>query len=487
MRGAWSICRTFIALATLATWNAPTSQPAAPVVSGFLAPSAPGMFKVRSSFPHVSTLVRASFADAHYGWLSAGSRILATNNGGRTWTMQYDAMAHQQSAAYVDGVDAISPRQVWATTSLGLLHTTNGGRIWSFVNHDAPSQPFILDFLDARRGWRVSFGGEIVLQRTLDGGATWSTVASPCSTAKTVGAYRLDSAHFITSTTGWLLCIVPFGARSAALFQTRDAGRHWVMVRQDPARSLPIPSADQQVVTSHLFFLNDRDGWVSLDTRGLFSTHNGGHSWRRISVLPTLQGLDFLDARRGIGVETSPSNDVSDASTLLTTRDGGATWSAIYPPPIPVGLPSCQAHDLAADAFWQGATGSMYGGVTFSARTSAACLMRDTLQIQPLGTHGSPLPIRIIHLTRNSAPSVVVEPGQRAAISLFWSNYCGPPPSYPLRVRITLPGGNGQLSVPVRNGGVPRCDAPSYQSTLREGPVQPLDPPVTVQVDKQEG
>jgi hypothetical protein len=142
---------------------------------------------------------------------------------------------------------------------------------------------------------------------------------------------------------------------------------------------------------------------------------------------------------------------------------------AMAHPPL---APACRGASLHADVFLQGATGSLVGGIALRNAGSVPCSLVGTPHISFAGAAGAHW--RIKRLARSAeAPDVLADPpgslralapGKSAAITLFWSNWCGRPPAG-FAVRL---GGGTTLVAPVAHA--PRCDAPRYPALLSVGP-----------------
>ncbi len=136
----------------------------------------------------------------------------------------------------------------------------------------------------------------------------------------------------------------------------------------------------------------------------------------------------------------------------------------------------CDATDLSADAQWQGATGSLAGGVRFINRSATtACTLAGHPEIQLRDGQNVILPI----IQDNTAPTalsedaggpVVLHPEQQVVSVFFqWRNYCQSKPAPPLTMLILLPGRQGRLVASGPLDGVPRCDAPTVPSVMSVG------------------
>ena len=139
------------------------------------------------------------------------------------------------------------------------------------------------------------------------------------------------SVSFVSADTGWVLGAVPCagGGCAAAIVRTTDGGRTWQGI---PAPVSGIAASDGPqgpAAVRGLRFANALDGWAF--GPGLFATHDGGATWRQITLpgdasesgvmaLATAAGLvhaAFLDATNVIRIATSPVG--ADAWTVSPT------------------------------------------------------------------------------------------------------------------------------------------------------------------------
>lgn len=88
---------------------------------------------------HVPTqrlLTAVSFADENNGWAVGHDHIiLHTNDGGASWSMQWENIANELPAPLL-GVDFVSPLHGWAVGAYGaIFETRNGGKSWKDIKH----------------------------------------------------------------------------------------------------------------------------------------------------------------------------------------------------------------------------------------------------------------------------------------------------------------------------------------------------------------
>lgn len=263
----------------------------------------------------------AHFVDAGHGWLVLNRRtVLATADGGKTWTNVHEARAaigHLQFA---------SPLTGWALAPGRLLATADGGRNWTPVATTGIPAFERLDLAAGQPAWASHQGR---LYRSTDGGATWAPVNSPCPDRESFGPFS-----FVDLQTGWILCrgeVKGIGWMDKTLYRTKNGARDW--------RAITAGGLDEKEpglpggYVADLFFLDATHGWYSEVRHGsLHATTNGGRSWRRVPGPDgqAVQHLSFVSAQTGAVVELQQGR-----YRLITTADGGATWVERYATPAP--------------------------------------------------------------------------------------------------------------------------------------------------------
>jgi len=177
----------------------------------------------------VPPLDTVQFVNASQGWAAGAGQILATSDGGRTWTRQYTGTAK------IDQVD----------------------------------------FTDANHGWAVGTNG---LLRTTDGGATWTQLSEPACTTP------VEDVHFVTQDLGyavargaqvWTSAGVPAAVSGGELLTTTDGGRQWT----------PVPGAPAQAQT--VCFSGPDNGFLGTPGK-VWHTEDGGKTWSEAFTEPPL-------------------------------------------------------------------------------------------------------------------------------------------------------------------------------------------------------
>jgi photosystem II stability/assembly factor-like uncharacterized protein len=326
--------------------------------------------------PRVPSLDAIAFPTDARGWAAGKGRIIATADGGRTWTEQY------RGPADIRALDFTDDRDGWALASASLLRTTDGGATWSEAGEAPGSLLTAVDFVSATQGWGIaakaadgSLLGDLV--HTDDGGVTWSLVGdatanSVCASGRTLVAGA--GSRVLRSTDGGATWTPLFDASSArdpwmgALVQCAGPSSIWVLLQGGAAAgsqgyavyaSSDAGSSWRPVVVAPILAGSDPafHGLAQLDAyAGPFAavtpaeavflgqcpacdpqhvtvlrTQDGGTSWQRHVIngfVPT--GLAFADAAHG-WMTTQLGGYPGRHAAILATTDGGRTWRAVYP------------------------------------------------------------------------------------------------------------------------------------------------------------
>jgi photosystem II stability/assembly factor-like uncharacterized protein len=169
----------------------------------------------RARSPAAPLLTAVEFLDATKGWaVGHDSVILATADGGETWTQQFSAPAEQRPLLDVLFVDA---NVGYAIGAYGAFYeTADGGRSWNarkVIEDDKHLNAFIR--LPEGRLLILGEAGTILLSR--DAGKTWSALNSPYKGSLFGGLVADDGA------------VLAFGLRGR-IFRSTDAGATWKVV-----------------------------------------------------------------------------------------------------------------------------------------------------------------------------------------------------------------------------------------------------------------
>lgn len=331
-----------------------------------------------SSRDHLGdTLLSVSFVDASHGWATgSGGTILATADGGATWTPQ---LACQETSAAVvrqycnqlsadrvtvdlHGVSFVDATHGWAVGDKEtILATTDGGRIWvqqiaclwgptgSGIDRPCPARPDDLlpqelrsvSFVDDSYGMAVGSDGFAVA--TADGGQAWTRVTGS-------GALTLQSVSEV------------------------------VRGDPDPTEQVATKQSSTRMDTAHAVGLG---GTLEVSgPKGVYWYGTPGED--RFSSQPPaseadLNAVAFCDRLNGVAVGAN--------GTIERTTDEGAAWHT-EPSGTPASLHGVALPD-ANDAFVVGD-----GGVILALHTQPVGLAVTAVSSRQLSTGGG-MPITI--------------------------------------------------------------------------------------------
>ena len=250
--------------------------------------------------------------------------ISTTADGGHTWSAPTTFLSAAATGLTVvpGGLDA------WALVGTRLEHSSDGGATWSFRSNVGVTDP---SFATATTGWairRTTVASTVV--ESLDGGATWNAGPAPCHP----GA---RDALFVTRTTindGWVVC----GGQGAAgslrqvVWKTTDGGMTWTRGFHGVA-----PSA------VGYRFLDDGFGWRwHFNFADIFRSTDGGTTWHDLGAVTggnvLVEDVWFISDTDGFALVRR----ANDSRRLVTSSDGGATWSGVvaFPPDRSGGVPA---------------------------------------------------------------------------------------------------------------------------------------------------
>lgn len=260
-----------------------------------------------------------NFVDPEHGWKlvelqgamgSEAVKVYATSDGGRTWTL------HSQA-------DFQNP-----SSQVPFPQTPPPGVIP--VNGDKNG----LSFSGPRTGWLTGFSpntpGKALVYVTHDGGRSWRWVHLAIPAVDRSAVLSVSPPAFFSKSSGILpvtFTLAPDRFRYA-LYATSDGGRTWSGPYAGLGRGHSGP-------LSWAFVAADR-GEVRIGNSA-WQTTDGGLTWRRVTgnsahlvAAPPLGSVHMFTVQNGWAI----SQPGTSGTQLLTTRDGGQTWTNITPAAI---------------------------------------------------------------------------------------------------------------------------------------------------------
>jgi photosystem II stability/assembly factor-like uncharacterized protein len=331
-----------LALATACTKPAPPPPPQEPETPTVIK----AVINTANATPKAPPSAIA-FPDPGTGFAALGTTLVKTTDDSQTWTQvaTFDAA--------ITHLDFPTPDQGWAVTDTQqLLRSKDGGRTWQNENRLAKQ----VDFVSPTHGFTLEGGA---LFATKDGGQTWTqTGTSPCGSA---GERWSRAFSFISPQDGWIACASQGGTgmQAKSVYRTRDGGASWDLTANAP---FPANATDGKVgqipaggYLSSLFFLDEQHGWLGLSRGALFTTTDGGVTWKGVDgpmgqYERFIGGIQFLTPDRGY---------VIDHGILYATADGGQTFTPLLPALQPATALPMQMLDASR---WASAGTSLDGG-----------------------------------------------------------------------------------------------------------------------------
>ncbi|HEX8205064.1 MAG TPA: YCF48-related protein [Solirubrobacteraceae bacterium] len=232
--------------------------------------------------------------------LGARGDLARTTDGGTTWRQLRVA-----TTADLADVSFTSPDDGYVLDQRGgLFRTANGGQSWQTLDPGAGTPRAVM-----------ALGGDVVLLagpgvKRQEANGRFEQVSSR---ALRGGIASLDRAGG---------AVVAYGSTVAAV--SADDGASWRRLRTPTRR---VGRRTVPLVIRDLDFVSPSRGFMLEEAGRLWTTGNGGRSWRQLAGLGTDEAASLVmaDALNGFLTVVRFAADASGAY-VLRTSDGGATW-----------------------------------------------------------------------------------------------------------------------------------------------------------------
>ena len=255
---------------------------------------------------------KLTFINGFDGFEYGSTSAFVTHDGGRTWT----AVEIQASwFALIKGRGTMA----WALSypcpkatlcSYEVRSSVDAGRTWSSP-HLLPLGFSPADAVAfSQTGLLVSSVPTGEMQLTLDGGTTWTSIATHCPANTFLSV--------VTTADGlelWELCENTTKPGIWRLFVSADRGKSWSLRTSPPLVEKTFPSDYSTMLVS------PRRGTAltASNSETIKITHDGGRTWKAVGEVGLLfQSITFANASDGWALDNS--------STVWTTSDGGDHW-----------------------------------------------------------------------------------------------------------------------------------------------------------------
>lgn len=265
------------------------------------------------------SLLDVFFVTPEVGWAAGGNGmtngvIIATTDGGATWTVQVgDPESSERpyfDLRFVDGRTGFATQRA-SSAQQQLLRTTDGEN-WTVVG-TVPDHRTDYTFVSATVGF-VSYNESI--RRTTDAGRTWTEVLN-CRLKVQVNGLtrdarcRMEAFHFLSPRLGYAMGYSP-DAPGVFHAKTEDGGETWStwVTTPDEARTRELT----------FFYTDERHGTVCLPSGKFMNTEDGGQTWTATPG-PACEGrpqVRFADPEVGWTLRFAHLN---------YTTNGGRRWT----------------------------------------------------------------------------------------------------------------------------------------------------------------
>lgn len=187
-----------------------------------------------------------------------------------------------------------------------VIKSDNGGKSWR--NIPTFQQHFLRAVYPASDSVFYAVGSNKTVLKSEDAGDTWFPLYVKTNNFTSAAAF-LNDLYFFNKDQGFIV------GDDALLYTTTDGGRSW----RDTSFST-VGSSRLNCIT----FVNDTLGFISGGGSTLFRTRNGGRSWEQINVdfigfNQDIKKVRFLDHLTGFAVGGN--------GLFMKTTDGGSTWT----------------------------------------------------------------------------------------------------------------------------------------------------------------
>ncbi len=256
------------------------------------------------------------------------SYAIKTNNGGNTW--EFDSIPAPGGAimSSVCAVDANTCFYVFTDNSSGgsVWKTIDGGSSWTNKTTtqftEAGAYADFYAAFDANNGVAVGDPtlGYFEIQRTTDGGDTWTRIDSALIPAIYAGEWGAANEFSMVGDNVWFPSLIDNGSGfyDARCFKSSDRGAHWT-VSPIIATNLGWGGVDFSTAQKGVFW----DPYFPLPRRQFYLTTDGGSTWTADSLSSTDEFIVGMTSVKGFdgGYVIAISDTIDFAVTLLFTPD----------------------------------------------------------------------------------------------------------------------------------------------------------------------
>jgi photosystem II stability/assembly factor-like uncharacterized protein len=270
----------------------------------------------------------------------AGMRFFRSQDAGASWLEIHFFPASIETSFNNLAIDPADPQVVYASGGTSLQRSVDRGETWETLA--APGYVFTAassELLYAAGGTDYCGPGRVSsLARSEDGGQTWQTFPLGCLMEVEQIAVLPAQPDVV------YLSVLHYAAPSSTLLKSMDGGQTWA--------SFPMPD-DLPAVFQLLVDPDNPQRLFASIPYGIIASLNGGETWQWISS-EWMGGIFHLALSGG---SLYAVDKIYDSKTsLYRTDDGGETWWSSLSL-LPEGAQTLQADPAQADRLWAGLIG----------------------------------------------------------------------------------------------------------------------------------
>lgn len=224
------------------------------------------------------------FLDANIGFLGTLSgRFYKTIDGGTTWNLVTNI---SPNPAAVCGLDCVGTSTIYGCgtyfSPAFVIKSTDSGNTWQYIDMSAYANALVeVLFMDENVGFASgkNASGAVIL-KTIDGGASWSTIYNG-----TINGEYVWKLQVLSSNTNVMFgSVESIAPNLGKLIKSTNGGQNWV------AKNFPMDD-DVQAVG----FVSETHGWMGGHDTGFYETIDGGDTWTNTNVGTNLNRIFFVN------------------------------------------------------------------------------------------------------------------------------------------------------------------------------------------------
>lgn len=247
---------------------------------------------------------------------------------GGGWTDQVFPTA---ASARIYTVKTVDANVAWAGGTAGRVQrTTDGGNTWTLLPADTALGTtniiYAIEALDATTAWvTTSPSGSSSIFRTTNGGTSWTRQFTQTNAAAFIDAIKMFDAN-----NGFALGDpVPAGGRITIL-RTSNGGGTWV---RDTVNAPTALNSSETPLNNSMCVVGTSNAtayiWLGTTAGRVVRTLNGGTTWTASTPFASTVAVVSVWFNANISFGVAGSN--STAAGAVRTTDGGTTWTPLTP------------------------------------------------------------------------------------------------------------------------------------------------------------